>query len=684
MPPRRPPSPLSLETCAPEPSGLDTDGILGSDDELDEAGRASQRQRVERLADSYRNGRSLFIASASLRGPLGEGWVNPWRKNRRRVASGDPSTQRGRKQVDSQDHLVVQETDPRRRQLDALPRPEYSKSSVAIPESSQISPACVEGRSTRVDNRKLASEGERSGASKSPSGPKRTLPWKHSRAQSGQTDDDWLKKDHTRLRSSHIQPPDSPTSALSTRRQTKQLSTTPSSRRTFHSKVQESATVNRKEAAHFQSNNPLHSSPHTAIENPPSGGMHSSPSQRQPTSHSKRRGASAQAVDPETSLCIVSSSSNLPQFEYRRAKKPASDRKRSRASSIPKAETTVTDTSNVSETIRPDPAVDTIPKEGLPDTSANPDAHEHHDQGLVTEDPHHEDIHTAQPEKETDHTTESTNEHIPSAQKIPQHPSTTDPETSLHSTAIPTNNTEPEEETRGLAPQLSTQAALFLAQQTFQNDLKTPEQEHTRPSKKRRRTLRASEHSQSHRKSITPFNRLSAPRVEARRSNGPGDGQMMSTQYMIDAVTPFSVSTGTKSNGHTEEPATRSHSSKKQKRASFAASSLDDGSPSPSPSNQDFSPLAPINKPDQNQSTINNDNTSPSESQMTATPLNLTGSGSPAPTGPDGQGAEIGAAAGTDSFNLNQAIAEMGSWLRESFDLNRDLRQSAPAPAPAP
>lgn len=51
MPPRPPTSPLSLELCSPSASDMDIDGVLGSDEELDEAEWAARRQRIERLAE---------------------------------------------------------------------------------------------------------------------------------------------------------------------------------------------------------------------------------------------------------------------------------------------------------------------------------------------------------------------------------------------------------------------------------------------------------------------------------------------------------------------------------------------------------------------------------------------------------------------------------------------------------
>lgn len=42
--------------------------------------RAAKRRRIESYATAYLRGESLFIASAQLKGPFGNGWQNPWRR----------------------------------------------------------------------------------------------------------------------------------------------------------------------------------------------------------------------------------------------------------------------------------------------------------------------------------------------------------------------------------------------------------------------------------------------------------------------------------------------------------------------------------------------------------------------------------------------------------------------------
>lgn len=84
MYPRRPTSPLSFEPLLPSSSDV-VYGPPDSDDELDEASRAVKRRKIEQLARDYLNGRPAFILSASLKGPLDNGWVNPWREEKRKT-----------------------------------------------------------------------------------------------------------------------------------------------------------------------------------------------------------------------------------------------------------------------------------------------------------------------------------------------------------------------------------------------------------------------------------------------------------------------------------------------------------------------------------------------------------------------------------------------------------------------
>ncbi|KZZ95085.1 hypothetical protein AAP_01573 [Ascosphaera apis ARSEF 7405] len=73
---------ICYEDMVAAPSSVmcdDTD----SDDDLTLEQRAAKRRRIEDIALDYLEGGSIFIMSASLRGPFGNGWVNPWGKQRK-------------------------------------------------------------------------------------------------------------------------------------------------------------------------------------------------------------------------------------------------------------------------------------------------------------------------------------------------------------------------------------------------------------------------------------------------------------------------------------------------------------------------------------------------------------------------------------------------------------------------
>jgi hypothetical protein len=81
----RPVSPLQYE-----PVYIRPEEVLWEQDpaeetsENDEKARAAKRRRIEKLGEAYLRGEELVILSAGIRGPLGEGWVNPWKTKKRR------------------------------------------------------------------------------------------------------------------------------------------------------------------------------------------------------------------------------------------------------------------------------------------------------------------------------------------------------------------------------------------------------------------------------------------------------------------------------------------------------------------------------------------------------------------------------------------------------------------------
>lgn len=86
---KRPISPLNFEPLLVSPKD-----VLwpGSDDEANDDETRRKRKRIEDLGTQYLEGRPLFIQTAGLRGPLNNGWVNPWAGKRRKTGAYHSTT----------------------------------------------------------------------------------------------------------------------------------------------------------------------------------------------------------------------------------------------------------------------------------------------------------------------------------------------------------------------------------------------------------------------------------------------------------------------------------------------------------------------------------------------------------------------------------------------------------------
>jgi hypothetical protein len=258
----------------------------------------------------------------------------------------------------------------------------------------------------------------------------------------------------------------------------------------------------------------------------------------------------------------------------------------------------------------------------------------------------------------------NTSEKLPSAQQVRGNPTMTDI-TSLHSIAVPRGNSEDDGDTIP-DPQFSTQAALLLAQRSFQNDLES--QDDNIASSEIPQDSNSSNVSSPDSNNITPFHRLATPGIRAQAPATAG-GQWLSTQCMIDAATPFTFSTEKKKSRRTISPVKHMTSRKKPKTTSFKLS--------PSPSSASSESHSQQSGHDSNRGPVPRQ--SPShETQHSALPMTLTGT--TPPTAQEGRQRFPD----TDNFNLSQAIADAGSWLQQSFNLNKDLKQcgiSNPGPS---
>ncbi|KAL4898133.1 hypothetical protein BDV59DRAFT_166259 [Aspergillus ambiguus] len=653
MPPGQPVSPLALETCSPPPSHLDIDDIIGSDEELDEPGRVAQRRRIQKLADAYDQGKPLFILSASLRGPFDNGWVNPWKKDRKRR----PPTTSEIKQSHRQDNSpVVDETNPRKRRQhyapeeprSARPRPTpVKRSSVAVSSHSKPAP-------DRHDQTSISPDTAR----------KRALPWVRTRDPSPQsyhptpvkhTDENWLKKDRKRTGFQTIDPPTSPTPSNShhfdMRNHTKKTSRS-KHRRDGADGIHEELVARERAVTSSPQKRPR------AGMTPEKITKSATPSAEQRPCSSAQKHTS-DTVNPQNSLYVLSSQSNLPKFEFRRRRHAAS----TSPSKKPPA----------SESGGKDESGDGIaPETHNPQVIAPPDLDAQESATLENASNPVDSI----PRSGVEHshpTGASISEKIPSAQQVSAAPTMTGYVTSLHSTAVPKGNGDSDAGVVADA-EFSTQAALLLAQRSFQHDLGSPEHV-LAASQNQVHAVQASNLPPN--SDITPFRRLASPTAEkgTDRSKAPDTsrGQMLSTQCMINAATPFAFSTEKKVdkvNYYMKSSMKKSTCAGKPKTTSFGISTpfLEEHAPDSLKSGIERVPDSmPRRSPE-----IQGYHT---QTQPSPLPMTLTGT-----TPPTAQDAQY---PGADSFNLTQAIAEAGSWLQQSFDFTKDLQKCKKSQGPS-
>ncbi|KAL1885168.1 Vacuolar protein sorting-associated protein 11 [Paecilomyces lecythidis] len=547
----------------------------------------------------------------------------------------------------------------------------------------------------------------------------------------------WLKRDHRRMEISDIRTPNSPTIGRARKRDTSDVRprTKLSGPKTMQETIRRRSPVTYMCSGALLNNEPSSASKLALDESsqplsfrsvrhhstPASGGAHDSSTtilqegtqERVPDTFKRPRLSEYRQYSPshldrvesqagaaqkdrsdkhgkQLSLHVVPPSSHLPEFEYRRAQNNK-DTKHSSPRIAPPAKTDINGggqpavhasskrklSSSTESSIRSDqpkgssepPLRSNLRSDGAADAQAEARSPGPMPVSAVT--------------TSTSRNAEITStEAIQSAQVVPGIAGSRDQHVSLRSTNVPEHNTA--EDDHDNDHQLSTQAALLLAQRSFQDDLATPEREveagpGTRPSSPWLHDEGNSRVSLG----ITPFHQLSTPNkdpsgegpVTARRE----EYHAISTQCMIDAVTPFSFSSSKKSYA---QPSTskRVRTSAQAKKASFAMSppgppsraspSLTAGAqPGPPPEDLKAESHVKTEAPVEHVPCIAPRN-SQSESQLTALPFTLSGS-TPTTAQQDGQGPAMD----VGTFDLSQAIEDAGSWLQQSWDVNRDIQQ---------
>ncbi|MCJ1482548.1 hypothetical protein MMC06_002714, partial [Schaereria dolodes] len=226
---------------------------------------------------------------------------------------------------------------------------------------------------------------------------------------------------------------------------------------------------------------------------------------------------------------------------------------------------------------------------------------------------------------------------------------------------------------------LSTQAAMVKAQKSFQMDLLSPGNSHSEPSSIGL-SLKKDTIAQLTRPAITPFRIFHGPYDSAMALvTTNNDEELVSTQAMVDALTPFAITTDKK-------PASK-------KKASFAPSPTNGKGPfspadansaygklgldmetSPDDFDSEMRPLKPVRGPILSGRSIKSSDSYPT---MPSTSL------STAPFGAASEGYQQDGQVPQSSWNLNAAIDDAGSFLG-NWDVEHEIRRGSISAPSAP
>lgn len=622
MPPYQQFSSVTLEELPVD--NYEVDSLLGSDDDLDDTARAAKRRRIETLGKLYLQGNPLFIASASLRGPFDNGWVNPWKRNRSRA----PAT--NRKRAASPANGNMREVEDSEKMTKSIPsstdcvcranQQGHSASSTPaeFEKQKRDSPFIVESLDSRMTEP-----------------PSAKFSVRHQ----------WLKKDRRRFNIQNYDPPKSPSSryaGVTKRRQ-------PLDKKPEPSHIQDISS-SRTKSRDKQSTSTLRSSPNGSsspsnfpgfpdCEHPHQGSNGKKNLTASSTSFDDSKSINCERVEPtsSSSVRIIPPSSHLPEFKYRLPK--------SKSAKQPTVETGQSILKNKTDSTDDFLANPTNEREYPPLQSALGDSSSRQASVQTKKD--------SGTLEALGHNDEPESDEITSAQIVPQPLPQSGQIISLYSTDL--RGALDADENAGVGGgELSTQEALHLAQKSFREEFSTPERDLEEDNTETKELYKQSSR-------ITPFSRINAmtSKLEIKLATGAGPEaiQSMDTQALIDAVTPFSVRTtknaGIESNSRSHPNASAPDLSQKRRTALAVSPRL-----SPAGNHMQVAPA---------RHTQISDNDS-----FSALPLTLSVT-TPATEPPDGQGLM----AGSDAFNLSQVIQDAGSWLQQSFDVGKDLKRSS-------
>ncbi|EEP79807.1 predicted protein [Uncinocarpus reesii 1704] len=676
MSPSRPTSPLSLQPLSPSPS----DTIFWPSDfesETDDASRVAKRRRIERLGRDYLEGKPLFIFSATLQGPFEEGWVNPWKKSRRPLATKDKHTQPCSEA--SQTHGAAATPASRADERSLLVSPDSGGKAWNSQQPQRLS---------GIDAGYQGSEHHTNGAGRtsgSPAAPKpglastRSSGDRHQSRPSHTIDTEWLKRDQKTLDYRAMNRPRSPSPTPTARslkitslpskpaQTTARLSSRefgPSVLGSAHAHVSGFTPINhsptRKPKASMVSETakpvprPKQQSKPAASVNVESQPRTSPPATKpmphkpklsnindNPKTNTDTAPTADQIVDPRDIHSRDAAISD--SFQYHRVTgAPRGAKQKKIVSKVTKLES--------GTRLHQKP---TEQKTGLKKPSPQLQLN-------TTMDPLMPESHEAQDQGST-----TTIANLPSAQIVPDQPTFQNQLISLYSTEYLATNGMIVSPSKDSLNQWSTQAAVAIAQKSLQDDLTSP---NTLEGDKGQ-DLSAKSPKDLTRKvmpdQIKPFQSFSTPQPQNSSSGDPPTCQgQTSTQAMINGISPYKFSTekkvqfGDRSNDG-EARAHKQHElvECEQRRCSASPQEPEATRPTSARSNEGPTTTLPV---------ALGENFSV-ESTGTALPFTLTASTNETRQ-QDGQGF----IAGFDNFDLDQAIADAGSFL-QSWELHADI-----------
>lgn len=726
LPPKK--APFSFEPVSPPQSEIYSE-LSGSEDDLDEAARASKRRRIERHAQDYLKGQPPFIFSASLKGPFNKKWTNPWKRVKPHSAKSAPDAR-----IVDQGHAGpgISVTETRNKGEEPEFQPAKTASSI-WGESSAIKSSGSSDRLTksggkaqgvlrrktdkfRVDGRTTIppssiSRSSTKGPNESPSRP--------CKSYSASSREGWLKRGPTDHRT--IEPLKSPSPTPVGRQKDVKDTSKPAPLLIDNSRIVSDKAIQRTSSP--SGFTPINQRQHRHTEAFTRATTFSPSSDRTTknsgTGYLPKVQSSGRRKSSIPKKRIVSGNKHTHDDikPVHPTKKPGSET----VTALNKAPTAVSPSNGHNFKFkyrRPDSSIDASTKAEQPqkanfrrsgvsfydfaDSTEKPvsgstehahagaraaepkDSNKEHKQGSGSGSNENsalapDNSGTLEADSETAGTIESCN--ITSAQLPPEYAKLPTEVVSLQSTCFAelksnTIDANSIEENHDL--EISTQAAVSTAQKSLQDALTTPDKEargdETTVIKRPLKSAGSSKKPAKAGHKITPFGAVDST---AQKSNGVVDhsnsvnARPVNTQALLDAISPFAVSTTKKVQNRVSFPSDNEINSPTRPKQNPTTAP-------PIPSNQTGSlpvldeglPVSPFEISGFDFGTGSDDQPAdPIESAgaPSASALQLTSTTS---TGPKQDGQQV---RDLDNFDLSQAIADAGTFL-QSWDIDRDLR----------